>query len=60
MPRSDWSIFDFTIPFIISEKPKVIINKILDNRTSSWNTLGIPKDTSGVNFIGLNEQESNS
>ncbi len=36
------------------------ISKIPDSGTSPWNTLGIPENTSGLNFLSLNEEESNS
>ncbi len=34
-------------------------SKTPDSRTFSWNTLGIPENTSGINFLLLNEKESN-
>jgi len=39
--------------------PKQLIDsKIPDSRTSPWNTFNIPKTTSGINAIGLNEEEN--
>ena len=35
------------------------ISKIPDSGTSPWNTLGIPKNTLGLNFLFLNEEENN-
>ena len=32
---------------------------IPDSEISFWNTLGIPENTSGLNFLSLNEEESN-
>ncbi len=43
---------------IILEKSKVTNSKIPDSETSSWNILGISENTSGVNFIGLNEKSN--
>jgi len=34
-------------------------SKIPDSETSPWNTLGIPENTSGLNFLSLNEKENN-
>ncbi len=34
-------------------------SKISDSGTSPWNTLGIPKNTPGLNFLSLNEEENN-
>ncbi len=43
--------------------PKLIetgdTSKTPDSETSSWNTLGIPKNTLGLNFLSLNEEENN-
>ncbi len=50
---SDW------IPPITSKKSKITESKTPNSGTSPWNTLGIPKDTLEVNFIGLNKEESN-
>ena len=43
------------IPPIILSKSKIIESKTPDSRISFWNTLRIFENTSGVNFIGLNE-----
>ncbi len=35
------------------------LNKIPDSGTFLWNTLSIPENTPGLNFLSLNEEESN-
>jgi len=36
------------------------LNKIPDSGTFLWNTLSIPENTPGLNFLSLHEKESNS
>ena len=49
---------DWIVLIIQKKVILLILNKISDSRTSSWNTLKISEDILGVNFIGLNERNN--
>src|SRR6266498_3754660 len=50
---SNWSTHQTPEPL-----KQLTVNQTPDNRTSLWNTFNIPETTSGINTIGLNEEEN--
>jgi len=54
---SNWLLA--TTPKISKLINQIGISKISDSRISLWNTLNIPKNTPGINAIGLHEEEGN-
>ncbi len=51
---SNWQLA--TTPELFNKQS---VSKTPDSGTSPWNTLGILENTSGLNFLSLNEEEKN-